>query len=129
MAHRLYAVKEDERCPGCGYRRTDERHFRMHVAPNRWPESMRGHAKAKRVVVNGKVYDADKAPRFQVVGADDEGLPVIEPLPEAEQYRVTESGTLVPHYECECGYTGTSASGLRLHRSRAKQHREAVLSG
>jgi hypothetical protein len=68
---------------------------------------------------------------MQVVGETTTGQPVLEVLPDAPRYRVTEAGTLSPVYDCECGYTVPVASknpaaALRMHRMSAKQHREPV---
>jgi len=62
MANSIYAVKEGERCPRCGYRRNEYPHFRTCVPRQKWPHSMADPERKPRVVVNGKVYDADKVP-------------------------------------------------------------------
>lgn len=155
MAHSIYAVREGERCPRCGYRRNEYPHFRTCVPRQKWPQSMADPERKKRVVVGGLVMDADD-PRAQAVSGEASppasvALPDVADAgasqsPEAAQtlnisdvhvtrIDMTTEPWTVEHYDpnprCECGYTVPESSknptaAMRMHLLKSKAHKGAT---
>lgn len=86
----------DNKCSACGY--------------------LRKGARKERVIVDGKVYDADKVP----------GQTLTINASHGNAKANVGDSVFESAFDCDCGYSSTSAQAMRMHRQRAKVHKEPV---
>ena len=129
MAHKLYAVSENEYCPSCvaaghHYRRNQPQHFQLHVPRDRWPESMK-EPHAKRVVWEGLVYNADD-PRLPEQLHGQNGVVLTVAASEGKDYIAGDSVFHAVPSTFECSHCGRVCGSMAGRAAHERKHEREV---